>query len=200
MDTHRMSMIDLGWSTDLLADAFEGLPPATHMFRGAKARKKLAYFMRCGARYALLYGECHTTEERDAVALWLVPDATQMTAARMFRAGMFAAPLRFGPGDLKTFAAFVKHTDEIHREVAPGPHYYLLTLGVTPQAQRSGAGGRLLRTMLERSDVEGNPAYLETQRPENVPIYERFGFRTASETQIPEIGLRNWGMIRAAGG
>jgi ribosomal protein S18 acetylase RimI-like enzyme len=192
-----MSMGDLGWSTDLLTDAFEGLPPATHMFHGAKARKKLAYFMRCGARYALLYGECHATEEQDAAALWLVPGATHMTPGRMFRAGMFAAPLRFGPSDLKAFGSFVKHTDEVHREVAPDPHYYLLTLGVAPKAQGNGAGGRLLRSMLERCDAEGMPAYLETQRPENVPIYERFGFKTASETSIPDIGLRNWGMIRA---
>jgi hypothetical protein len=71
-----MGMGDLGWSTELLTDVFDGLPPATQMFRGVKARDKLAYFMKCGARYALLYGECRTTEKQDAVALWQVPGAT----------------------------------------------------------------------------------------------------------------------------
>jgi hypothetical protein len=91
-----MSMSDLGWATELLTDAFFGLPPANHLFSGANARSKLAYFMRCGCKYALLYGECHVTEEQDAVALWLLPGATHMTPGRMFRAGLFAAPARFG--------------------------------------------------------------------------------------------------------
>jgi len=200
MNTRPMAMSDLGWSTELLTDAFDGLPPATQMFRGAGARDKLAYFMRCGARYALLYGECQATAEKDAVALWLVPGATHMIPPRMLRAGMFAAPLRFGLSDFKAFGAFVGHTDKVHREVAPDPHYYLLTLGVAPEAQGRGAGGRLVRTMIERAKAEGKPVYLETQRPENVPIYERLGFRVASETEIPNIGLRNWAMLRAPGG
>ena len=198
MTIRRMTKSDLPWATDLLTDAFYGLPPATHMFRGAGAREKLSYFMRCGGRYALLYGECHTTKEQDAVALWLLPGATHMTPLRMFRAGMFAAPLRFGKSDFKTFGAFVDHADKTHREVVPEPHYYLLTLGTARQSQGQGSGGRLLRTMLERADAEGKPVYLETQRPENVPLYERFGFAVASETEIPHVGLRNWGMVRAA--
>jgi predicted acetyltransferase len=50
--------------------------------------------------------------------------------------------------------------------------------------------------MLERADQEQMPAYLETQRPDNVPIYERFGFEVASNEVIPDTALRNWGMVR----
>lgn len=200
MDTRRITMTDLDWATELLTEAFDGLSPSTQMFRGVRARDKLAYFMRCGARYALLYGECHTNRKQDAVALWLIPGATHMTPLRMLRAGMFAAPFRFGRSDFKAFGAFVGHTDRVHREVAPDPHYYLLTLGVDPEAQGNGSGGHLIRTMVERSDSEKMPIYLETQRLENVTIYERLGFEVASETEIPTIGLRNWGMVRSAGG
>jgi len=189
-------MADAGWATELLTEAFEGLPPATHMFREPKARNKLAYFMNCGFKYALLYGECHATAEQDGVALWLLPGSTHMTPRRMFRAGMFAAPFRFGLRDFKAFGAFVGHTDKVHREAVPEPHYYLLTLGVAPFAQGTGAGGRLLRDMLGRADRDRKPVYLETQRPENIPIYERFGFNVVSDAAIPEIGLQNWGMVR----
>ena len=67
MTIHRITMNDLGWTTELLTDAFDGLPPATHMFRGAGARGKLFYFMRCGGRYALLYGECQPLLPRPAL-------------------------------------------------------------------------------------------------------------------------------------
>jgi predicted GNAT family N-acyltransferase len=50
--------------------------------------------------------------------------------------------------------------------------------------------------MLGRADREGKPVYLETQRPENVRIYERFGFHVVSDEAIPQIDLRNWGMAR----
>ena len=196
MNTRRMSMSDLGWATELLTDAFFGLPPANHLFSGANARSKLAYFMRCGCKYALLYGECHVTEEQDAVALWLLPGATHMTPGRMFRAGMFAAPARFGFRDFKAFGAFVGHTDKVHRQALPRPHYYLLTLGVAPSSQGTGAGGRLLRSMIERARREQTPCYLETQRPENVSIYQRFAFEVTSDEVIPDVELRNWGMVR----
>lgn len=116
MNTRRMTLSDLDWSTELLTDAFSGLPPATHMFRGAKSRSKLAYFMKCGGRYALLYGECHTTENHEAVAQWLLPGETRMTPSRMFKAGMFAAPMHFGLHDFKAFGSFVKHTDDVQSE------------------------------------------------------------------------------------
>jgi ribosomal protein S18 acetylase RimI-like enzyme len=164
------------------------------MFRGPKARNKLRYFMRCGCKYALLYGECYATAERDAVSLWLLPGATHMTPGKMFRAGMFAAPFRFGLRDFKAFSSFVAHTDKVHREAVPEPHYYLLTLGVSPPAQGKGTGGRLLRDLLGRAEREGKPVYLETQRPENVALYQRFGFKVVSDEAIPQIDLRNWGM------
>jgi len=195
MNTRRMSLNDLGWATELLSGAFDGQRPATHMFREPKARKKLTYFMECGCKYALLYGECYSTDDRKGVALWLVPGATHMTPGRMFRAGMFAAPYRFGIRDFKAFGAFVSHTDKIHRETLPEAHYYLLTLGVDPSSQGTGAGARLVRDMLKRADQERRPIYLETQRPENVPIYERLGFHVASNTEVPASELRNWGMV-----
>jgi ribosomal protein S18 acetylase RimI-like enzyme len=115
----------------------------------------------------------------------------------MFRAGMFAAPFRFGLRDMKAFAAFVEHTDKVHRSSVPEPHHYLLTLGVMPQAQGRGAGSRLLRGMLERAEQERKRVYLETQRPENVAIYQRFGFEVASAAPIADLSLTNWGMVRS---
>lgn len=199
MDTLRMGRADLSWAVELLTDAFERRPPATAIFRDPGGREKLAYFMRCGCRYALSNGECYATGERDGAALWLLPGATHMTPGRMFRAGMFAAPFRFGLRDFKAFGAFVEHTDAVHRRVLPEPHYYLLTLGVAPPAQGKGAGGRLLRHMLRRADREAAPVYLETQLPENVALYQRFGFEVVSDEAIAGIGLRNWGMVRRPG-
>jgi ribosomal protein S18 acetylase RimI-like enzyme len=87
-----------------------------------------------------------------------------------------------------------EHLDRIHpRE----PHWYLATLGVDPAAQGHGAGSALLAALLRRADRDALPTYLETDRAENLPFYERAGFRTEQETAI--FGARIWHMQRPVG-
>ncbi len=57
------------------------------------------------------------------------------------------------------------------------PHMYLALLGVDPSAQGNGIGRLLLQPRLDYCDENGLPVYLETQKPDNLPFYERFGFK-----------------------
>jgi ribosomal protein S18 acetylase RimI-like enzyme len=197
----RLGMEDLEWASDLLTAAFLDEPPVPHIFRGPRRRAQAKYFMKCGCAYALLYGECYTTPRREGVALWLLPGKTAMTPGRMYRAGMLSAPLKLGPSAFSRFVGFAVHTDKAHKEVAPMPHYYLFTLGVSPGAQGRGVGGLLLGDMLRRVDEEGMPAYLETQKERNVGLYRKYGFEVAAQAAFPKLeGLSNWGMFRKASG
>jgi GNAT superfamily N-acetyltransferase len=64
------------------------------------------------------------------------------------------------------------------------PHWYLVLLGADPLYQRQGAGTALLAPVIESCDREGVPAYLETQKEDNVPWYHRFGFEVTEEIQV----------------
>jgi GNAT superfamily N-acetyltransferase len=64
------------------------------------------------------------------------------------------------------------------------PHWYLSLLGADPAFQRSGAGTALLAPILDRCDTDGLPAFLETQKEENVPWYHRFGFEVVEELKV----------------
>lgn len=197
----RLGMDDLEWATGLLTEAFLDEPPSTHLFKGPRRGAQVGYFMRCSCAYALMFGECYTTPGREGVALWLTPGKTAMTFGRMYRAGMLSAPFRLGPGAFGRFMDFAGHTDRLHKGAAPTPHYYLFALGVRPAAQGRGVGGVLLAGMLGRLDREQRPAYLETQKEGNVGLYRKFGFEVAAEAPFPKLkGLRNWGMLRKAGG
>lgn len=75
------------------------------------------------------------------------------------------------------------------------PHVYLALLGVDPSAQGQGIGKFLLQPRLDHCDENGFPVYLETQKPENLPYYERFGFKvrdTVALDRTPTI----WSMWR----
>lgn len=55
-------------------------------------------------------------------------------------------------------------------------HWYLELIATRPEYQGKGAGGKLLRWGLERSDADGTETYLEAS-PAGKPVYERFGFK-----------------------
>jgi ribosomal protein S18 acetylase RimI-like enzyme len=76
------------------------------------------------------------------------------------------------------------------------PHAYLGTLGVGPTAQRRGIGSALLAHWLAAVDADGRPAYLETDKAENLAFYAAVGFEVAQETEI--FGARVWCMRRPA--
>lgn len=197
----RLHLSDLDWATGLLTEAFLHEAPTTHLFLGSSRQAQVEYFMRCSCRYALLFGECYTNADRTGVALWLLPNNTTMTPGRMYRAGMLSAPFRMGLPAFSRFMGFAGHTDTLHRVAAPMPHYYLFALGVSPSSQGQGIGRRLVSGMLDRADDEQMPAYLETQSPRNVPLYERLGFERTIEAPFPKLqGLNNWGMVRRPSG
>jgi len=76
------------------------------------------------------------------------------------------------------------------------PHWYLGVLAVDPSYQGRGLGGALLDPVHERADSDAVPSYLETQKPENLAYYRRFGYEVVDELQVdrcPPI----WTMERA---
>lgn len=56
------------------------------------------------------------------------------------------------------------------------PHWYLPLMGVDPLHFGKGIGAALMTHGLGICDRDGSLAYLESNKPGNVPFYERFGF------------------------
>lgn len=76
------------------------------------------------------------------------------------------------------------------------PHSHFGPLAVDPELQGRGIGSLLLATYCRQLDVTAMLAYLETDKPENVRLYERFGFVVSAEADV--IGVKNWFMTREA--
>jgi GNAT superfamily N-acetyltransferase len=66
-----------------------------------------------------------------------------------------------------------------------------------PSAQGQGVGRRLMERYCAELDRTGTADYFETDRPENVRFYGRFGFETTGEITV--LGVRNYLMWRKAG-
>jgi ribosomal protein S18 acetylase RimI-like enzyme len=76
------------------------------------------------------------------------------------------------------------------------PHWHLGPLAVEPFLQGQGIGTAMLNAFCVVVDGTDAHAYLETDKHENVRLYQRFGFRVVESAQV--MGVPNWFMWRAA--
>jgi ribosomal protein S18 acetylase RimI-like enzyme len=73
-------------------------------------------------------------------------------------------------------------------------HRHLGPVGVLPEFQGRGIGSMMMEHFCTQVDVNGEPAYLETDKQENVGFYKKFRFELIGETDI--FGVKNYFMWR----
>lgn len=73
-------------------------------------------------------------------------------------------------------------------------HVHLGPLAVDSHLQGRGIGSRIVEEHCRRLDAAGEVGYLETDKRENVPFYERHGFEVIGEESV--LGVANWFMRR----
>jgi GNAT superfamily N-acetyltransferase len=74
------------------------------------------------------------------------------------------------------------------------PHVHLGPFAVDAHLQGRGIGTLIMQEHCRRLDAAGEVGYLETDKPENVRFYERFGYVVVEEE--PVLGVPNWFMRR----
>jgi len=127
-------------------------------------------------------GFVHCDPDRSGAALWAPPGGWRMTTRQELRiVGSFSNPRLWPRGPLVGWGL---HGVERRHPPEP-PHFYLATLGVSPEAQGQGLGSRLLKPVLDLCDAEGVPAYLESSKQSNIAFYARHGFRVTGEIRLP---------------
>lgn len=150
--------------------------------RGGLRQRTLRRFFGALLKAKLPDGFVYTDSERRGAALWAPPGAWRTTAIQGLRiATAFADPRQWARGPL--VARGLLYAERLHPQ-APA-HFYLATLGVTPEAQGRGLGSRLLQPVLEVCDADGVPAYLESSKESNIAFYSRHGFRVTREIALP---------------
>lgn len=188
---------------EVLARAFQDDPLYQHIFPDSYERSRsLNRLFGAVIVYALRYGQAQTTTMLEGAACWLSPGNTRVTFWRMLRTGLGfqRAVARMQVDVRRQLLGALTHSDEIHRRLMNGPHldshWYLWALGVAPDSQGTGIGGRLIKPVLDQSDREGDPCYLETTNERNIPFYQTWGFEKRNEELLLGVGVKVWSMIR----
>lgn len=148
-------------------------------------QRVLPHFLGALLRDAMAHGEVWGALEQGRVvgsASWLPPGMTPRSRAREF--GIYLASAR-ALLTCRNRRTGIRLLDAVEDRHPTEPHWYLALLGVEPTHKGRGIGTALLGPTLDRCDQELMPSYLETQKPENLPFYERFGFRVLEEVTVP---------------
>lgn len=182
-----------------LARAFQDDPVLTFLIPDPISQARAALtFMAAPVLDAERYGEVWTASVDDTVvgaAVWLPPGTYPRGARRETLSVLreMRSVHRIGSRIAASLRLYGE-IDRIHRRMA-APHWYLALLGCDPAWQRQGHGSALLAPVLQRADEEGVPAYLETQKEENLPWYRRHGFEILQEI-TPRGCPKMWAMRR----
>lgn len=175
---------------DTLVRAFDDDPIVNWLLRrdAGRARAFREFYRITFTRFAIQHGASFiaSDDQRDeapgntGVALWIPPNAWQLGVLEQVKLAPYFLRC-VGLGGIGRALKFLGGMDQVHPH---DPHWYLLVVGVCPQAQGLGLGRALIEPTLERCDREGLPAYLETTKPSNVPYYRRFGFEVREEIEL----------------
>lgn len=185
---------DLPAAAAALARAFQDDPLQAYVFPdpAERAVRSPGHFVPL-LRYGLQFGEVLTTTGSPAgAAVWLGPDAWEITPERAAAAGLDQLPTILGSAAADRFFSVLAAVDPYHHRDVPAAHWYAMVVGVEPEAQGRGVGRALLQPILDRADAARLPCYLETAQPKNVEFYEHLGFRRVVETVEPRSRLRLW--------
>lgn len=185
-DVRPLTLADLDAVGAALGRAFADDPVMTYLTPklGDEERgRRLAGFFRAEAKQRSRLGTVWTGAGNEGAAVWAPPGRWRTTV----RDGLgLALPIlrAAGPRAIASLGV-LSRMEKVHPKE---PHWYLAILGTDPVHQGKGVGAALMAPVLERCDREGVPAYLESSKLENVPYYERFGFRVTEDLVLPKGG------------
>jgi ribosomal protein S18 acetylase RimI-like enzyme len=132
-------------------------------------------------KLGLPHGACDVTTGYEAVALWRPPGKWEIPFWQYITNGTeFLGVFGFQGARKVTWAM-----DVIEKRHPHEPHWYLQAIGTDPDKQGKGYGGVVMRRQLALADAAHMPAYLESSKTVNIPIYQSFGFEVTGEIAIP---------------
>jgi GNAT superfamily N-acetyltransferase len=179
----------------VLADAFDQDPVFTFLFPPGSSRRhqRMTRMFRIDAVRSQRLGGAWTSDDGAAAAVWYPPGHWQPSNWENLRQtpqwiAVFGRRLPLSVRVLNTL-------QEHHRRL--DPHWYLYYIGTRAERRDSGLGSALLQAVLERSDSEHMPAYLEATSERNQALYERHGFETRGEIALPGGGPPMFPMWRS---
>lgn len=194
VEVRKATGADVPELTAVLARAFDDDPFVNWMGAPDRRRARRVYdAMDLGlSGLSMRHDEVYTTDGVRGGALWAPPGKWKMGLLQQ----LLLTPKMVRTTTWKRLPSVLGGINAVEKKHPQEPHFYLFVLGVDPDHQGKSVGTQLLAPVLARCDQEGIPAYLESSKERNLPLYERNGFRVTEVFQVPNGGPPLWLMWR----
>lgn len=173
----------------LTGRAFADDPNATWSLGDGAAESQVVQWFRAEQMLAAHHGFLWEAGRGLGAALWFPPGNEELYLQIDQEARRAAASLSDDEG-----VRSESYLDWIAEQLPPEPHWLLDHIAVRSDQRGKGIGRALIEVGLSGARSGMVPAFLETARPENVPIYEHIGFRVTLHDDAPSNGPHVWFM------
>lgn len=145
-----------------------------------KRQKRIRALMDYSFEVCTLFGDVFISENKKACALIMYPDQKK-TSLKSILLDIKLVIQCTGIGNVKK----TLDREALIKKIQPKETMtYLWFIGVSTEEQNKGFGSSLLQSIIEFSDQNNKPIYLETSTLQNLPWYKKFGFEVYSEQDL----------------
>jgi ribosomal protein S18 acetylase RimI-like enzyme len=192
-DLYKINKQNLQDAVTVLDNAFSKDSIWKEVFDNEEKNRILTEVM---VRFCLTYGTVVSTSENLEGVMAIAPYGKDMNMVSIIRSGAFLLSMKIG-NESKKFKVLSDAVEKAKKTLNFDPYIHLLIMGVSQEYQGKGLGGTLVRALIEKSESDNKPIYLETQKEENVNFYEKYGFEVKKKIMLPEpFNLPMWLMLR----
>ena len=195
-DFYKLEKKDIKKAVNVFVNAYSDDPMFEKFI--TEEDKRIAQF-KIMLRFCVKYGNVYSTSNNfEGVMAIVSHDKGDMTTGRIFLSGGFFLGLKLISLQ-KIMGEASKAIEEAKKDLDIGPYIFLFIMAVSKEFQGKGFGGKFLKAIIEKSETEKLPIYLETQNEKNVSLYEHFGFHVVKKIDMPDpVNLPMWLMVRDA--
>ncbi|MEM6502164.1 MAG: GNAT family N-acetyltransferase [Cyanobacteria bacterium P01_C01_bin.89] len=185
-------------AAQVLGQAFAKDPFMAHVFPDPSTRvQHLTALFLPAVRHSLHHDGIEMTADGKALALWVPGDAVHFNPLQLIQEGAIWLPGTIGWSAFKRFYGHDMACEQILQSHAPENFAYLWVLGVHPDAKGQGFGKRVLRSAMEAMRRRGfSSCFLRTENPNNVGMYQHFGFQQVLTATPAVSGHQYWLMAQ----
>lgn len=180
----KAETVDKHLVIQLLSKSFQANQSVNYIVRQDEKRlKRIAALMDYSYEMCNLFGDVWLSEDRKACALVMYPHEKRTT----FKGVLLDIKLIFEVIGLDSIKKALDREVKIKEKQPKQPMAYLWFIGVDPTAQHKGIGSKLLCDIIAYANQKNLPVFLETSTLENLPWYERFGFKIFEQLELTYI-------------
>lgn len=163
---------------EILANSFEENQSVNYIVKqDSKRKERIRALMDYSFEICYMFGAVYLSNDNKGCALVLYPDQKKFS----IKSTLLDVQLLLNSIGISRAGKAMTRESAIKSNYPNQPIYYLWFLGVNNADQNKGTGSQLLREIIQDSQAQHKPIYLETSTMKNIPWYQKFGFSIYKE-------------------